>query len=244
MVVKQHIKFHRIGITGWVEQKQSRGERSDAGFTKDLNDGGVGVLEERREGGFCHPGGLGDVLFTLGGEVCGISVQHIVPPGVLEVPKAVTQIHVVRDADKTPQFKLVHAGFFLDLTDGAYFNVLTGLLMPFGKVPEAVTGNKEEVSAAVTHKPTGGIHFLELCTKAPISLFLIIGRNIYAGKRVLDLEHPHKMVDIQFLPNVELHGVRISQSLLFRGADYNCALSKVDFMHILLSLRSYKDTNL
>jgi hypothetical protein len=220
------------------------GERSDAGLPEDLNDGGVGVLEERREGGFCYPGGLGYILFTLGGEVGGIRVQHVIPPGVLEVPKAVTEIHVVRDADKTPQFKLVHAGFFLDLTDSAYFNILTGLLMPFGEVPEAVTGYEKEVSAAVTHKSTGGIHFLELCTKAPISLFLIIGRNVYAGKRVLDLEHPYKMMDIQLFPNVELHGIRIRQSLLLRGADYNCALSKVDFMHILLSLRSYKDTNL
>ena len=156
----------------------------DPRLAEHLQDGGVCILEEGREAGFGYPGGFGDVFLTLRGEVGGIRIQHVVPPGMLEVPDVVPEVAVVGDADETAELELVHAGFLLDLAQGGHFDILSGLLMAFGQVPESVPGNQQEIPAAVGHQSARGVDLLEFRTQATVGPFRIVGRDVDPGKGV------------------------------------------------------------
>ena len=147
------------------------------------------------------------------------------------MPKIVAEVHVVCNADEAAQLQLVHAGFFLNLPHGADLNVFSGFLMALGEVPEAVSGNEQKVSAAVTYQAPGGVHFLEFCTDSPIASLNVRGGNVNAGQGVLHLKHAHQSAHVHLLSHVEFHGVRVCQCFLFRGTYYDASLLEVDFVH-------------
>ncbi len=147
------------------------------------------------------------------------------------MPDVVPQVAVVGDADEAAELELVHAGLLLDFAERRHFDVLAGFLMAFGEVPEAAAGDKEKVAATVGNQAAGGIDLLELRTDAAVSLFRVVGGDIDAGKRVLDLEHPDEGMDIHPVPDVEFDGVRIGQGLVIRGADDDTALLEINLVH-------------
>ena len=67
-------------------------EKSYLGFAEYLDDGRISVQKECGKTRFCNPCRLGDVLFGLRSQVGRVGVQHVVPPGVLEVPLAVAYV--------------------------------------------------------------------------------------------------------------------------------------------------------
>ena len=80
---------------------------------------------------------------------------------MLEVPQVVAEVAVVGDADQAAQLELVHAGLLLDLPEGGHLDVLAGLLVALGQVPEAAAGDQEVVPAAVGNQAAGRIDLLE-----------------------------------------------------------------------------------
>jgi hypothetical protein len=138
---------------------------------------------------------------------------------------------VVRYADKAPEVQLVNSGFFLDFTHGADFDVFACFLMAFRQVPEAVTGDKQEVAPSVADKAAGGIHLLEFCTDSSVCAFYIGRWNIDSGKGILHLEHAHEGVHVHSFAYVEFHGVGIGQGFFRRGANNDTPFLEIYFVH-------------
>jgi hypothetical protein len=150
---------------------------------------------------------------------------------VLEVPEIIPEIHVVRNADKAAQLQLVHPGFLLNFPHGANLNVFPGFLMALGEVPEAVSRDEQEISPAVTHQASGGIHFPEFGTNPPVALLNVRGGDVNAGQSVLHFEHPYQRPDVHLLSHVELYGVRIGQGFLVGGTNNDATLLEINFVH-------------
>ena len=141
-------------------------------------------------------------------------------------------------ADEIAQLEFVYSGFFLNLAYGCYLNVFSGLLMALGQVPEVSPADQQIISAAIAHKPAGGIHFAELGAQPAIHLVGVFAGDVYAGQFMRSLEHKHQGADVDFLPDMELHGVRVGQGLVVRIAYDNAAPLEENLVHNLLSLQS------
>ena len=206
------------------------------GFAEYFQNRGISVSQEGRKTGFGNPAGLGDIFFPLGREVHGIGVEHIVPPGVFEVPDAVPQIAMVGYADEIPEFKFVHSGLFLHLPQRCHFDIFSILLMPLGKVPEAAPLDQQEIPAPVAHQSAGGIHLLELRAETVIDLVGVGGWDVDAAELLTALEHQHQGMDVDFFSEVEFHGIRIGKCLVFRFADDDTAFFEVYPVHIKIAI--------
>ena len=97
---------------------------------------------------------------------------------MLEVPDATPEVHMVRDADQAAELELVHSGLLLNFAKRRHFNILSGLLMPLGQVPEAASGNQQIIPTPVRHQSTGGIYFAELAADAAVGLLDVRGRDV------------------------------------------------------------------
>ena len=103
--------------------------------------------------------------------------------------------------------------------------------MALGKVPEPVSGNEKEVSAAVGNQPSRGRHLPELCTDSPVALLYVRRGDVDAGKGVLHLEHSHQGADVYLVSHMELYGVRVCQGFLLGGTNDDATLLEVNFVH-------------
>ena len=217
-----------LSIYGGFRQKVSH-----LRFAEYFKDGWVGVLEEGGQARACHPGRLGDVLFLLGDQVDRRRVQHVVPPGMLQVPDPVAEIAVVRDADQVPQVELAQPGLFLDFPQGGDPYVLTSFLMPFRQVPQAAPFDEQVVSPAVADQAAGGIDFLEAGTESPVAALRVPVRDVDLLQAVGDLEHPYEGIDVDFPAGMELHRVRVGERLVVGRADDDASFLKIDFAHYI-----------
>ena len=174
-------------------------------FTKHLKNGWIGVFQEWRQAGFGYPGRLGDVLLPLGCEVGRVGVEHVVPPGVLQMPYIVPEVAVVGHANQFPQFQLVHPRLLLHFPEGCHGYILASLLMPLGQVPEAVAVNQQKVAPAVGDKASGGIDLSEFRAQAPVGPVHISRGDVDSCNRIRCLEHFHQGPYIDSLPYVEFY---------------------------------------
>ena len=150
---------------------------------------------------------------------------------MLEVPQVVAEVAVVGDADQAAQLELVHAGFLLHLAEGGHLDVLAGLLVAFGQVPEAAAGDQEVVAAAVGHQAAGRIDLLEFGAEAAVGPLGVVRGDVDALQGVLHLEHPHEGVDVQLVPEVEFDRIRIRKGLVVRGADDDASFPEIYLVH-------------
>jgi hypothetical protein len=110
-------------------------KKLDFGFSENFQNGRIGVFEEWWQTGFRNPGSLCDVFFCLWGEIGRISVKHIEPPRMLEMPNAITPIAMVCDTYQISKFQQIDAGLLLNLSNCRDFNLFSSFLMPFWKIP-------------------------------------------------------------------------------------------------------------
>ena len=157
----------------------------------------------------------------MGREVGRIGVEHIIPPRVLEVPGIVPEVAVVGYADKRPELQLVNSGLFLNLAQGGYGNVLTGLLVAFRQVPQASAVDQQKVAPPVGYQSAGRIDFAEFRAQALVGAVHIRGGDVDSGNGVRSLEHLHKGADVNSSSHVKLHRVRVGKPFVGRTAyDY------------------------
>ena len=100
-------------------------------FTENFKYGRVGVFQVGRQAGLGHPSRLADVFLALGDKLYRFSVEHIVPPGMFEMPDAVPYIAMVCNTDKIAKLEFVYAGLFLNFAYSSYFDILTLFAMAF-----------------------------------------------------------------------------------------------------------------
>ena len=100
------------------------------------------------------------------------------------MPDAVSLVAMVCHADQSPQHEVFDSGLLLYFPQSCGLYVLSGVLMPFGQIPESVSADKKVVSAAVGDQPASGIHFQEFRTDLFVCLADVVGRNAYPVKRV------------------------------------------------------------
>ena len=151
-------------------------------------------MQIRRERGFRHPDSLGYILLLLRGKVGGIVIEHIEPPGVLQVPYSVTPVTMVGHADKVTEYESFHTRFLLHFPQGTGLNGLPCLLMALGQVPEVVAAYQKVVSPAVRHQTPACIDLHKFGTDAVVGQLRMLRRHIDPVEGIGFLEQIHQLV--------------------------------------------------
>ena len=152
------------------------------------------------------------------------------------MPYAIANVAVVRDADEPPDDEVVDAGLFLHFPEGGHLDVLAGLLVPFGKVPESVAADQQEVSPAVGNESARGIDLPEFCAHPAVGPFGVGGRHVDARQGFRGFKHPYERSDVHLRARMEFDGVGIAQCLVPFRTDDDAAFLEVDFVHGILKI--------
>ena len=100
-------------------------------------------------------------------------MEHVIPPGVFEMPYAVSSVAMVGDAYQVAKKQVVDAGFFMHFPQCGCGDVLARVLMTFRQVPESASADQKVVSAPVRNQSAARIHLQEFCTDLPVGIFCI-----------------------------------------------------------------------
>lgn len=211
-------------------------------LSENLDYGGEGVFQERRQTGFCYPGRFGDILFLLRGEVLGVVVMHVEPPGMLEMPHSVPIVTVVGDADEFTELQAFDPRLFHNFPDRCGPDGFPGFPVSFGQVPHPIPVYKKKVAAPVGNQPSGCIHFLEFRTQFPVHPFRIFCRDIDSAKGFGRFEHIDESMETNLASHMELDGVGVGQSLVVRFTNDYATFFKVNLVHYFFYLCKIGDS--
>lgn len=139
---------------------------------------------------------------------------------------------MVGNTYQVTELQIFNTGFFFDLTESCDTDILTGLLMTFRKIPEAVTANHQKITTTIAGQASGSIDLLELTANNPVTLLHRIGRNVDTLESCRSLEHLHQRTDVVPVGKMKLDSIGVCQCCFLRSTYYNGPAVKIYLVHI------------